>query len=292
MILSSHALFSRVTGLGFITRRCGTFFFFFFLFSRSFSTNVQEGGMFDFFFVFRICLRDGSLSLRFCVCAWFLFLLVPKWCGAVVRPTTKRRLHVLKSPVVDVLPRFFFLSFLTSKLFLKRDSPQHQEAMDGGRWERNHILRIKLRQRYDQAAGFVLVFWLCVSNLKSSLLGFVDAKTILSTCELGVKKKQDFCIEVATAGSSLWFVYFQNWFSLCRAKLDFLGNGSRFNEELDRGVLVSSVSLIALISVLVKGFWTGAINLRKREDWRNLSWRENFDWWEMVSLKEKEWVLK
>jgi hypothetical protein len=31
-------------------------------------------------------------------------------------------------------------------------------------------------------------------------LGFVDAKTILSTCELGVKKKQDFCIEVATAG--------------------------------------------------------------------------------------------
>jgi hypothetical protein len=29
-------------------------------------------------------------------------------------------------------------------------------------------------------------------------LGFVDAKAILSTCELGVKKKQDFCVEVAT----------------------------------------------------------------------------------------------
>jgi hypothetical protein len=27
----------------------------------------------------------------------------------------------------------------------------------------------------------------------------VPAQTILSTCELGVKKKQDFCIEVATA---------------------------------------------------------------------------------------------
>ncbi len=34
---------------------------------------------------------------------------------------------------------------------------------------------------------------------KAKPLGHVPAQTILSTCELGVKKKQDFCVEVATA---------------------------------------------------------------------------------------------